>query len=300
MKDISLLIILFFIFSCKEVKKNISLSKDIKEKEYLISENKDTIIGNISKSCRELQERDIHEYYLCREWKIPNEIEIRKILKSGELGDGEEGDSRTLHYAASELPMWITADMSIGNRKYKIKINGGSYFYITNQENKTSLYFCKNRKYRNFFISAIGVDDDEIYERLKIKIFNQIKTQKTDISSWKGNYNFDNGNYEQGYRNYHIKIEKDDCFFYQGNLPACMIDCIAFENDNELLLYIKSNEFRKSEYDISLIESLEEGDFLLKIFKIKNKYFIKSALIKYWDDKKEKFNENINIEAIKK
>jgi hypothetical protein len=64
-------------------------------------------------------------------------------------------------------------------------------------------------------------------------------------------------------------------------------------------LYIKSNDFKKSEYDISLFQSLEEGDYLLKMFKIKNKYFINSRIIKYWDDKNEKFNENINIEAIK-
>lgn len=284
--------------SCKEVKKNIPISKNIKEKEFFISESRDTIIENISKKCQEAQ--DIYEYYLCREWKIPNEMQIREILKSGELGDGGEGDSRKLHYATSELPIWITADMSIGNKKYKIKINGGSYFYITNQDNKTSLYFCKNNKYRSFFISAIGTEDDELYEKLQLKNYNQIKTQKADLNLWQGVYDFDNGNYEQGYRNFHITIEKDRCFFYQGNLPACMIDCITYQNDNELLLYIKSNEFKKSEYDISLIQSLEEGDYLLKIFKINNKYFINSRLIKYWDDKREKFDENINIEAIKK
>jgi hypothetical protein len=164
--------------SCKEINKNISISKNSNKKEKIISQNRDTIIDNISKNCKDLQKKNIYEYYLCKEWKTLNEIEIRKILNSGELGKGGEGDSRKLHYTASELPIWITADMSIATSKYKVKINGGSYFYITNQDNKTSLYFCNNSKYRNFFLSDIGTEDDELYEKLQLQCYNQIATQK--------------------------------------------------------------------------------------------------------------------------
>ena len=300
MKKIILIITVILVFSCKENEVDSSYVNKTENKIYPITERQDTIIENISKICEESKNNNIVEYNLCKEWKILDEKIIRKIIKSGELGDGSEGDSRALHYTTSEFPFWITADMTIGNSKYKLKINGGSYFYITNQKNKSSLYFCNNNKYRNYFITGIGSEDDELYTDKIIKIGNEIKSLNTDLSTWIGDYDFDNGIYEQGYKNYHIKIEKDKCIFYQGQLPACMVECLAYKEGNELLFYLKSNEFKKSQYDISLIESLQENDYLLKISKNKNKYFINSKLIKYWDEKKNKFNENVDIEAIKK
>lgn len=297
MKNFSLLILFSLMISCKESKKNISLAKDITNKEYSILKNQDTIIKNISKNCEEAQKKNIYEYYLCREWKMLDELQIKDILKSGELGDGGEGDSRMLHYTTSEFPIWITADMIVGKHKNKLKINGGSYFYLTNDRNITSLYFCKNNKHRTFFISGIGTEDDELYNELKIKNWDKIKSIKTNLNSWQGNYDFDNGNFEQSYKNYHVKIENNRCFFYQGDLPACEIECIVDMHDNELFLYIKSDEFKKSKYDISLVQLLNEGDYLLKIIKRDKKFYIQSPLIKYWNDKSNTFQQNIEIET---
>jgi hypothetical protein len=299
MKKKILLPILCLMISCKESKKSISLSKDISNKEYSILKKQDTIIENISKNCEEAQERNIYDYNLCKEWKILDESQIKEILKSGELGDGGEGDSRALHYTSSEFPIWITADMTVGKQKYKLKINGGSYFYLTNDKNITSLYFCKNNKYRTSFISGIGTEDDELYEKLKIKNWDKINSQKTDLNLWQGNYNFDNGNFEQSYKSYHIKIEKNTCILYQGDLPACEIECIVDRHDNELFLYIKSEKFKKSQYDVSYVESLSEGDYLLKIIKRNNKFYIQSPIIKYWNEKSKTFEKNIEIESEK-
>lgn len=284
-------LIALMLLSCRENKKIYII------KQNPILENHDTIIENISKNCKEAQERNIYEYNLCRDWKILNETQIKKIVKSGELGDGVESDTRMLHYASAEFPIWIEADMIIGKHKYKLKINGGSYFNLTNDKNITSLYFCKKNEYRSFFISGIGVEDDDLYEKLKVNSWDKVKTTKPDLNTWEGNYNFDNGNFEQGYMSYHIKIENNTCIFYQGNLPACEIECLSYNYGNELNLYIKSNGFKKSQYDISLVESLSEGDYLLKIIKKKHKFFIQSPLIKYWNDKSSIFEKNIEIEA---
>ncbi|WP_433815528.1 hypothetical protein [Flavobacterium johnsoniae] len=291
MKKLSLIFILFLIISCRENKK-ISISQ-----QNLISENQDTIIENVSKNCKEAQERNIYDYYLCRDWKILDPAQIKKIVKSGELGDGGESDARMLHYASAEFPIWIESDMTIGKHKYKLKINGGSYFYLTNDKNITLLYFCKKNKWRSFFISGIGVEDDELYEKLKVNSWDKVKSTKPDLKEWEGNYNFDNGNFEQSYRSYHVKIESNICIFYQGDLPACEIECISDNYGNELNLYIKSDEFKKSQYDISLVESLSEGDYLLKIIKKNHKIFIQSPLIKYWNSKSNTFEKNIEIEA---
>lgn len=299
MNKLSLLLIMYLIISCKENKKEIRSSRDISNKKYSNSNNQDTIIDNISKNCEEAQERNIYDYNLCNDWKILNELQIKRILKSGELGDGVEGDSRTLHYTSSELPIWITADMIVGKQKYKLKIDGGSYFYLINSRNIESLYFCKNNKYRTSFISGIGTEDDEQYEKLKIKNWDKIRSTKTDLSLWQGNYNLDNGNFEQGYKTYHIKIENNTCIFYQGDLPACQVDCLVDIYDNKLLLYVKSDKFKKSQYDVSFIESLSEGDYLLKIIKRNNKFYIQSPTIKYWNEKSEKFERNVEIETQK-
>lgn len=282
---------LFLIASCKEN------NKLTFKKENLNSEIQDTIIQNISKSCDEVQMKNIFEYYFCKDWDILNEAEIKKIIKSAELGDGGEGDSRTLHYTTSESPIWITADMIIGVKKYRLKINAGSYFYLTDESNIVSLYFCKSNKFRTFFISGIGTEDDNIYARLKSENRNKVESIKTNLNSWKGEYNFDNGNFEQSYKSYHVKIENNNCVFYQGDLPATEIECLIYQNSKELFLYVKSESFKESKFDKSLYESLGEGDFLLKIKKRKNKIYIQSPKIKYWNEKNKKFEDNIDIET---
>lgn len=296
MKKLSLLFMFCLIISCKDFENKIVVAK-VNKSEQSIFENKDTLIENISKNCKEAREKNIYEYYLCRNWDVIDDTIIKKILKSGELVDNDEGAIRELHYTSTESSIWLYADMTIGTQKYKIEINAGSYFYLINDQNVKSLYVCKNNKYRTSFVSGIGTEDDEMYEKLKIENWNKIKSLKTDLNSWKGNYSFDNGDYEQGYQGYHIKIENNKCVFYQGDLPACEIECIADNDMDELNLYIKSEEFKKSQYDTTLIESLSEGDYLLKILKRSNKVFIKSPLIRYWNDRKSKFEKNIEIET---
>lgn len=290
-----LLLMFCFIISCKGDNKIVAVKDSASEKS--ISKNEDTIIDNVSKNCIEAQEKNIYEYYLCKNWNLLDDVKIKKILKSGELSDTGEGGARELHYATTESSIWIDADMTIGTKKYKLKINGGSYFYVINDKNVKSLYLCKNNRYRTSFISAIGTEDDDNYEKLKITNWSNVKSLKTDLKAWKGNYNFDNGNYEQGYQAYHIEIENNKCIFYQGDLPACKIECMVNNNGDELNLYIKSEEFKKSQYDITLVESLSEGDYLLKIIKKNNKVYVKSALIKYWNDKNSKFEKDREIET---
>ena len=187
--------------------------------------------------------------------------------------------------------------MFINGNKYKLKINSGSYFYITDNRNVTSLYLNKNNKYRSLFLSGIGIEDDELYQKLQIENWNKIKLINKNLNSWKGVYSFNNGNFEQSYQSYHIKIENNACVFYQGDLPACEIDCIVDIDGSDVFLYIKSDYFKKSNYDISLVKSLSEGDFLLKMVKYKNKVYVQSPIIKYWNDKNKIFEKNIQIEA---
>lgn len=296
MKNLKLLFVFCLMVSCKEDNKIVAMTDSSTEK--LISKIGDTIIDNVSKNCKEAKEKNIYEYYLCKSWDVLDDLKIKKILKSGELSDTEDGGARELHYVTTESSIWLNTDMIIGEEKYKLKINGGSYFYLINNKNVKSLYLCKNNRYRKLFISGIGTEDDDIYEKLKIANWNMVNSLHADLNTWKGSYSFDNGNYEQGYKSYHIEIKDDKCLFYQGDLPACKIECIADNGGDELNLYIKSEEFKKSQYDVTLIDSLSEGDFLLKIIKKNNKVYVKSVLIKYWNDNENKFEKNKEIETV--
>ena len=100
MKNISLVLVLSIFFSCEKDIKTISSIRD-SQKEKLIQNQQDTIIKNISKNCVDIKKNNIYDYYLCKEWKILNEIEIRKILKSGELIDYNDS-ALTLHYTTTE------------------------------------------------------------------------------------------------------------------------------------------------------------------------------------------------------
>jgi hypothetical protein len=302
MRKLHSLYILFtlILFSCKnEIKKDADLSINNTKNDTITKINNDTIVQNIKKSCDESKEKSIDEYFLCQKWDLLNEKQIKAIIKNSKKGDDGIGDSHTLHYATSEFSIFTTADIKIKDKLYKIKIYAGSYFYLTDSENKTTLYFCENKNLRNYFITGIGPEDDEIYEKKQLLVNNEIKTLNTDLSSWIGFYEFDNGTYEQGYKNYHIKIEKNNCIFYQGDLPAEQIYCKVLIFNDQLYLYQKE-EIKNAEYDVSYLQNSQQGDYLFKIFKVKNKYFVKTNLIKYLDDKTKEFVENYNIELIKK
>lgn len=300
MKKIHFLLLIITIISCKnEIKTDSILSQKIENKN-LGTKQEDTIIKNISKVCDELEEKNINEYFLCKRWDLLNKDQIKDILKNSKKGNNVEGDARTLHYAASQFPIWTTADVVIGKKIYKIKINGGSYFYLIDSENKTSLYFCKSENCRKYFITGIGTEDDAIYTNKIINIDKEIKSINTDLSSWIGFYEFDNGTYEQGYKSYHVKIEKNNCIFYQGDLPAYEVKCVTLLINNELFLYMKSDIPKDAKYDTSYLQNFQQGSYLLKIFKITNKLYLKTNLIKYWDEAQKDFTYNKNIELVKK
>lgn len=301
MKNLNLLLIIFalILFSCKgEIIKETEVT-ETNSLDSLTQKNQDTIVQNISKNCIDTKTVSLDEHYLCKNWLVLNEAQIKKILKYSRKGDGAGNDSHILHYATSQFSIFTTADIKIKKNLYKIKIYGGSYFYLTDSKNKTTLYFCENENLRKYFITGIGPEDDETFENYRLNIDNQIKMLNTDLTSWIGLYEFDNGTYEQGYKNYHINIKKNSCVLYQGDLPAQEVYCRVLIFDNELYLY-QEEEIKNAEYDISYLQNSQQGDYLLKISKTNNKYFIKTKLIKYLDDKTKEFIENYNIELVKK
>ena len=296
MKYISLFIVVIFL-SCKHENQNIVLKDKIEKSNKITLGINDTVVDKITKNCIDCMQKNVSVYYLCNKWKLLNEKQIKQVLSIGEKGN-KETDFYELHDTASEYPIWIYANIKIGKSNFKIEINPGSYFYLVDDRGNRTLYFCRQNKFRKYFVSGLGPEDDELYRKQIVDVDKQIKSINTDLTSWTGIYEFDNGIYEQGYKNYHIIIKKNSCILYQGDLPAQEVDCRVLILNNELYLYQK-DQIKNAEYDITYLQNSQQGDYLLKISKTNNKYYVNTRLVKYLDEKKKKFVENYDIELNK-
>ena len=222
-----------------------------------------------------------------KNWKINND-EILNIFKTS-----KKITPHILHYAYGNLPCEVKGVAVLNEKNINFTINSGGYFYLGNE-----IYGCNSPECFKYFPKEAQDNDDADVDVSNDMPLKKGKTKISDI--WYGEYTFDNNNYEQSYRKFTIVISKEKCFFYEGNLPACLINCNPKIIDDKLFLSYDFNKTDRSTYDYTIIKNSLDRDLLLKISKNKNKYFINSELIKYWDEKKNKFNENVDIEAIKK
>ncbi|GEM_PF-2582860 len=288
-KDCLLLILLLsFIYNCKDQKEK----NFVREK---TTANSDTIITDIKKDCDINIEHNIYNYLLCQSWKNLNENDLKTILHYAK----EENDAEVLNVIGKEVPSWIVADLKTNSKNYKLKVNGYSYIKLINAlgSEKILTFDAENRsKVEKYFIRNLTEDDDENYnEKLK-----NIKPAIIDLKNWKGNFKFDNNNYDQLYKKYTLNITNNKITFYQGDLPACEISCIPYLYNNNLYLYFDSETTDCKEFSSDMINNLLDGDFMMKLYRKNGSYYITSPIIEVWDEKTSSFKINtptkLNIE----
>jgi hypothetical protein len=287
-KEISLKLILLIFLVCLQ-----SCNSQSKKSSFIVNTLKKEI--NIEKA----KEESNNNLLLYKKWKLSS-TDVEEVFKLSQPISDEE-----FHDLYEVTPCKYKCNIIYNKKSYILEINSGSYIIL--KDNKTVKRLgCKSKKCKDFFIfppQGAEIDEqivNETYQKI-LDSLNSSKIEKSKISDiWYGEYTFDNGNYEQSYKKYTIVISNEKSFLYLGDLPACKIICYPEIVDNRLLLHYDNKNTDKSKYDYTIIKNSKNGDILLKIFKNKNKYFINSALINYWNDITHKFDENVNIEVMKK
>lgn len=78
-------------------------------------------------------------------------------------------------------------------------------------------------------------------------------------------------------------------------MPGCKIFCTYYIVDNVIYLYYDGEKTSCSNYDTGLIDKLQDGDLLFKIFIKNGQKYIESPIINYWDDTALAFKKNVQI-----
>ncbi|MFC6268172.1 hypothetical protein ACFQH0_07240 [Frigoriflavimonas asaccharolytica] len=290
MKYLFILLFLFQIQYCSKVNNTDGLNN---EKEVLKS-TKIVVIDNITKTCYKNLTKNIYDYILCLNWSL-NKNDIQEIVSLGK----KNNKSEILNVLNPAIPSWISADITIDGNSYKIEINAMSYYFLTDNKGHRDLYTFdleSQEKVEKYFIRKLTEDDDSNYENKKVGIKKYLETNAIDISKWNGIFKFDNNNYEQLYKIYTINIYDKNIFFYEGELPGCKIQCTSYKVDDTIYFYYDSTKTNCINFDTSLIENMQDGDFLFKLYSKKEKKYLESPVIKYWDDKSSNFRIYTPIE----
>jgi len=281
---------LFLTTSCSKGEKKMAGISDQKAifNEHSIS------VNNITKICDENLNKNIYELNLCLDWSL-NEAEIIKIISLGEKNNSSE----TLNLLSNENSSWIYADIIKDKVSYKLQINPMSFYFLTDSKGNREFYtFHGNAsiKVQKYFVRILSEEDDKNYEDKLDQAKNNRLKEKIDVSNWEGKYTFDNNNFNQLYKNYHLVIDSSQIYFYEGNLPGCQIYCIPYIYKNELYLYYNGSKTNCSGYDTTIIDNLQDGDLLLKLSKKNNIKYLKSPIIKYWNDSIADFTQNVSFQ----
>ena len=275
----------------------ISCSAEDKKESSKNSESTITV-KNIQKTCYKNVSKNIIDYSLCSNWTL-TENDIKEIISLGKKNTSSE----IVNIMTPEVPSWISADLVINEKPFKIEINAMSYYYLIDNKGNRELYTFSNEnkdKAEKYFIRVLSEEDDQKFENNKKESKQNLINKSSDLSKWIGTYTFDNNNYEQLYRKYTLIIDSKNSNFYEGDLPGCKIYLIPFISENELYFYFDGEKTDCSGYDTSFIDKLQDGEFIFKI-STKNdggKYF-QSPIIKYWNDKKNDFETNSMIKISK-
>lgn len=272
--------------------------KTTENTKQIIPLTRDSIdIKNIKKTCYQNINKNIFEFVLCSDWSL-SETKIKEIVSLGKKNNSSE----VLNLLANENKSWINADIIIKAKTYKIEINPISYYFLTDNKGNKELYtFDTNasKKVQNYFLRILSEDDDINYINKLNNVKNKIDIQKINLTKWEGTFNFDNNNYDQLYKKYTLNINSDKIVFYEGNLPGCEIYCIPYISEGTLYLYFDGEKTNCDGYDTSMIDKLQDGDLLFKLFIKNNKRYIQSHLLKYWNNETSNFEENIQISLTK-
>ncbi|MCX8533189.1 hypothetical protein [Chryseobacterium luquanense] len=224
------------------------------------AQKKDIVISNITKSCDNLLGSNIYDYELCKNWKTLSKKKVKKIIL---LSDTVS--HHTIHYAATEFPFWINADISMNNKKYKMKINGGSYFYLSEvSTNKVQLYAFKEPSL-DYFICGIGSEDDSLcIENKQLAKEIVINNNNKILSMWKNAYNLKDKNDNM----YEIFIDEDKCLV---SLNKNQLKCIILKEGNKVIKIYSGERVKVAGYKQ---EQFNEGDYVTTLYKMKNTFKI--------------------------
>ncbi len=288
MKFLLVLMLLFQTAGCSE-KKN---SADVKsQKEHT---NDTTIaVKNIEKNCYKNINTNIYDYILCVDWNL-SQNDIKNIILAGQKNNSPE----TRYMLTPVIPSWITADVVVDEKAYKIEINPFSFYYLTDSQGNRELYTFSSvnkKKVETLFIRELSEEDDGFYNKKIADAKQKLNNQKLDYSAWKGVLKFDNNNYEQLYKDYTIEIQNEGIFFHEGELPSCKIFCKPLLVKDALYLYFDGEKTNCYTYDTALIDQLQDGDLIFKVYKEAGQKYIQSPIINYWDDENKVFDKNTKI-----
>lgn len=282
----------FFLFQIQSCSKG--KNSDYKEiKKENAEQSKNIVVTNISKTCYKNLDTNVYDYMLCIKWSL-TEDNIKSIISLGQ----KDGSPEILHSLTPVIPSWIFADIIIENEPYKIEINPISFYYLIDNKGNRVLYTFNNKNQKNIeklFIRKLSEADDDKYDKKVSEVKKDLRNQENNISNWEDKFTFDNNNYEQLYKEYTVEIENEGVFFYEGKMPGCKIFCTYYIVDNVIYLYYDGEKTSCSNYDTGLIDKLQDGDLLFKIFIKNGQKYIESPIINYWDDTALAFKKNVQI-----
>ena len=285
-------LVLIYIFSCFVV----CCSAGDKKK-YSKNNTSTIIVKNIQKTCYKNISKNILAFSLCSNWQL-KENDIIEIVSLGKKNTSIE----IVNTITPEISSWISAELIINEKLFKIEINAFSYYYLTDDKGNKELYtFSKENKNKieKYFIGILSEEDDESFESKKQQSKKTLISKNIDLSNWRNVYTFDNNNYEQLYKKYTLNINGKNSLFYEGNLPGCKVFLIPSIIENELYLYFDGEKTNCSGYDTTLIDKLQDGDFMFKMYKKNGKNYLQSHIINYWSDINNDFETNTIIEISK-
>ena len=225
----------------------------------------DTVITNIRKSC--MADKNINDYELCKNWKLLTAKDIIAIISNADTCT-----DHTLHYAATKFPFWMLANMATAGKKYEVKINAGSFFQITDKTTNVSKLYCSvSNKYRKFFISNIGAEDDSLYKNIKrAAIQNTKPTNKHTLQT--GIFTFTN---TRSGKKYSIVNNNKECFIQTVNNKNEKLQCSTLTiNKNKIIFYARYKPAPHFNF-----ANTNDGDYIFTLKNVAGKFCIQSNLL---------------------
>lgn len=222
-------------------------------------------VSELSKSCKNILEKNIIYYELCKNWTL-NDDEVFDIIKQKEQVD-IFNPIRDL--SPSDMLIYYSGKVAINKINYDITIYATSWFSLyNNSTDKIKYYFCQEKKCSNYFIGNYisesilsKADDENIYEfeeqllakmnNYKDKVIGILSKYKID-KKWIKTYNI------SGYK---LIISENNCIIKNLNDKTTNY-CFVFSDDK---LYVYTQLKSGNGYTKINGDRFADGDFILKV-----------------------------------